>query len=58
MTGVPTAIARNRPVTPQLSRASVESRSSAIVGSDADTMVIDELNTMIAARTTISRRRG
>ena len=58
MTGVPTAIARNSPVTPQLSRASEESRSSAIVGSDAETMVIDELNTMIAARTTISSRRG
>src|SRR5690606_17747645 len=56
--GVPTAIIKNRPVTDKLRNDAVESRSSAIVGSDADTIVIDDENTMIAARIVIRRRLG
>lgn len=56
--GVHTAITRNNPVTAQLSNDSVVSRSVAIVGSDAETIVIDDVNTTIAEITVSSRRRG
>ena len=57
MIGVATAIARNRPVTAHERKPSVESRSAAIVGSDADTIVIDDVNTITPASTVASTRR-
>ncbi len=53
-----TAITRNKPVTLQLRNDSEESRSSAIVGNEAETIVIDEENTVTAAMTVSNNRRG
>ena len=58
ITGVVTLITRNSPVTAHDSTASVEFRSSAIVGRDADTMVIDEENTSTHDNTVPSTRRS
>ena len=54
---MPTAIIRNSPVMAQLSTASVLWRSSAIVGRDAETIVIEDENTTTDEMIVISSRR-
>ena len=56
MIGVVTAITKKSPVTDHARKPSDELRSSAMVGSDAETMVIDDVNTTTVVTTVIRTR--